>query len=50
MTAGRHPLALDALTDKSHEWRLLLEFDLYVDANAEAVIPRNFVSHRNRPS
>ena len=48
MKAGRHPLLLEALTDKADEWRRLLVFDLNVDANAEEVMPTNFISFSNR--
>jgi hypothetical protein len=46
---GRHPIALEALTDKNDDWRLLLVFDLNVDSDTEVKMRTNFVSFRNRP-
>jgi hypothetical protein len=48
MKVGRHPLLLEALTDKSDDWRQLLVFDLNVDANAEDTMPKVFISFSNR--
>lgn len=48
MKAGRHPLLLEALTDKGDDWRQLLVFDLNVNTNAEVTMPTNFISFSNR--
>jgi hypothetical protein len=49
MTAGTHPLVLEALTDKDDDWHVLLEFTLHVDGHAAAVMPKQFISFRNLP-
>jgi hypothetical protein len=48
MTAGRHPLILEALTDKRSAWQSLLSFDLHLTLNAEVAMPSTFISFRNR--
>ncbi len=45
--AKRHPLVLEALTNRDDSWRVLLRFDLDVDQEASAKIPGHFIAFRN---